>query len=60
MGWEGRGFSSRKTSIKRDLFVFKYMKCYHAFGADCLLSIIFEIVKDEDKLRKESLEKKEF
>lgn len=56
MDWEGGGFSSRKTSIKRDLFVFKYMKCYHAFGADCLLSIIFEIGPEEDSLRKESFE----
>lgn len=38
MGWERGDFGLRKTSIKRDLSAFKYMKCYCVYNADSLLS----------------------
>lgn len=38
MGWERGDFGLRKTSIKRDLSAFKYMKCYRVYNADSLLS----------------------
>lgn len=38
MGWDQGDFGLRKTSIKRDLPAFKYMKCYHVHNADSLLS----------------------
>lgn len=37
MGWERGDFGLRKTSIRRDLSAFKYMKCYCVYDADSLL-----------------------